>query len=175
MKRAKRTVTVRRRPEEVFRFWLDLENLPRFMGYLQAVEPAGDRRCHWIVGAPGEETVDWETETVEEVENERIGWRSLADGDVQYQAYVRLREAPADRGTEVEVEIEYEAGGGSAGRALAKLFGKDPEDHLRDDLRRFKQVMETGEVVLSEGSLEGAGEGAGKERAAQAPEVEARP
>ena len=81
---------------------------------------------------------------------------------------------PGDRGTEVDVSLDYDAPGGKAGTMIAKLFGEEPLQQIRDDLRRFKQVMETGEVVLSDGSLEGAGEGAMKERAARAPGLETR-
>ena len=87
---------------------------------------------------------------------------------------VRFKDAPADRGTEVHVELSYDAPAGAAGAAIAKWFGEEPAQQLTDDLRRFKQVMETGEVVLSDGSLLGAGEGASAERPAQAPAVEVR-
>jgi uncharacterized membrane protein len=86
---------------------------------------------------------------------------------VPNEGSVRFTDAPADRGTEVHVELRYDPPAGKAGALVAALFGEEPKQQVRDDLRRFKQVMETGEVVLSDGSLEGAGEGASKERPAQ--------
>ena len=167
-----KSITVKRPREEVYRFWRNLENLPRFMYHVEAVSSAGDR-SHWIVKAPGG-TVEWDAEIVEEQPGERLTWRSLEGSDVHHQGSVRFRDAPADRGTEVDVELQYDAPGGSAGVMVAKLFGEQPAQQIRDDLRRFKQVMETGEVVRSDGSLEGAGQGLLKQRASQAPDMEAR-
>jgi len=106
--------------------------------------------------------------------NGLISWRSLEGSDIRNQGSVRFSDASGDRGTEVRVELQYDAPAGSAGVAVAKLFGEEPGQQIRDDLRRFKQVIETGEVVRSEGSLEGAGQGLFKQRPAQAAEVETR-
>lgn len=173
MLQASRSVTIRRPREEVYQFWRDLENLPRFMHHVLAVTSVGQGRSHWTVSAPGG-TVEWDAEIVQEQPNERLAWRSLPSSDVRHEGSVEFRVAPADRGTEVKVTLQYEPPVGSLGAMVAKLFGEEPEQQLRDDLRRFKQVMETGEVVLSDGSLEGAGQGAMKQRAAQAPEMEAQ-
>src|SRR6187401_888574 len=104
-----KSVTVKRPREEVYRFWRNLENLPRFMSHVEAVSSAGDR-SHWIVKAPGG-TVEWDAEIVEEQPGERLTWRSLQGSDVHHQGSVRFRDAPADRGTEVDVELQYDAPG----------------------------------------------------------------
>lgn len=164
-----KSVTLMKPRAEVYEFWRRLERLPSFMIHLVSVTTTGDRRSHWIANAPGGTQVEWDAEIVGERENEFISWRSLDGSQVQNEGSVRFKDAPADRGTEVKVELSYDAPGGAAGAAIAKWFGEEPSLQLTDDLRRFKQVMETGEVVLSEGSLKGAGEGAAAERPAQAP------
>jgi len=169
-----KSITVNRPREAVFEFWRALENLPRFMYHLQSVTPTSDRRSHWVAKAPAGQQVEWDAEIVDEVPNESLSWRSLAESDVKHAGVVRFRDAPGDRGTEIDVDLEYQAPAGTAGATVAKLFGEEPSQQIRDDLRRFKQVMEIGEVVLSEGSLEGAGQGAAKQRAAQAPTMETR-
>ena len=93
-------------------------------------------------------------------QDEFISWRTVEGGAIEHAGAVRFKDAPANRGTEVEVDFGHDAPGGKAGTILAKLFGEEPTQQVTDDLRRFKQVMETGEVVLSEGSPQGAGEGA---------------
>lgn len=163
-----RSTTVMRPREEVYAFWRDLENLPRFMHHLEHVENTTPGRSRWTARAPGG-TVEWDAEIVEDAPNQRIAWRSLPGADVPNSGTVSFVDAPGDRGTEVRVVLGYEPPGGSAGAKVAKIFGEEPSQQIRDDLRRFKQVMETGEVVLSDGSLGGAGEGASAERAAQAP------
>jgi uncharacterized membrane protein len=174
MLQVSRSVTIRRPRQEVYRFWRDLENLPRFMRHVEDVSAIDEKRSRWVVTAPGNRKVEWEAEIVDETPNERIAWRSLPGADVQHAGSVQFREAPGDRGTEVRVQLQYDAPAGKAGALVAKLLGEEPRQQVRDDLRRFKQVMEVGEIVLSEGSLEGAGEGAAKERPAQPPEVGAR-
>jgi len=169
-----RTVTVDRSPEEVYAYWRDFENLPRFMYHLQEVRSTGNDRSHWIARAPAGQQVEWDAEIVDERPGELIVWRALPGSDIQHEGSVHFRPAPADRGTEVEVALQYDAPAGKAGALIATLFGEEPTQQIRDDLRRFKQVMETGEVVLSDGSLEGAGQGPLKQRAAQAPATEVR-
>lgn len=163
-----RSTTVMRPREEVYAFWRDLENLPRFMHHLESVENTTPGRSRWTARAPGG-TVEWEAEIVEDTPNERIAWRSLPGADVPNSGSVSFVTAPGDRGTEVRVSLQYAPPAGSAGAAVAKMLGEEPSQQVRDDLRRFKQVLETGEVGLSDGSLGGAGEGATAERAAQAP------
>jgi uncharacterized membrane protein len=124
------------------------------------------------VSGPAGTTVEWDAEVTEERPNDVIFWSSVEGSDIRHEGSVRFTKAPADRGTEVHVDLQYDAPGGRAGALIATLFGEEPTQQLRDDLRRFKQVMETGEVVRSDGSLEGAGQGASKQRPAQAPDAE---
>lgn len=153
--RARTAITVNRPPDQVYAFWRDLENLPGFMGHLESVQAGEDGRSHWVAEAPAGGTVEWDAEVVEEVPNRLVAWRSLPGADVSSSGSVRFAAAAGDRGTEVTVELEYRPPAGAAGAAVARLFGEDPVQQIRDDLRRFKQVMETGEVVRSEGTPEG--------------------
>jgi uncharacterized membrane protein len=172
MLQVSKSITVKRSRQEVYGFWRELENLPRFMIHLKSVAKTGDRTSHWVANAPAGTTVEWDAEIVEDRSGELLSWTSVAGSDVPNRGTVRFTDAPADRGTEVRVELEYEPPIGSAGALIAKLFGEEPSQQITDDMRRFKQVMETGEVVLSDGSLEGAGQGLLKQRPSQAPEAE---
>jgi uncharacterized membrane protein len=149
------SITVNRPPEEVYRYWHDFTNLPKFMFHLEKVEPKGDKRYHWVAKAPLGRKVEWDAEITEEIPNELIAWRSSEDAEVPNSGSVEFSPAPGDRGTEIVVEVDYQLPGGAIGDAVAQLFGEEPQQQIKDDLRRFKQVVETGEVVRSEGSPEG--------------------
>lgn len=153
--RVKGAITIRRSREDVYRFWRTFENLPHFMDHLESVEPRGDRGSFWRAKAPAGMTVEWEAELVDDRPNERISWRSRAGDLVTTTGTVRFSDAPRQLGTEVRVDLEYQAPGGMLAAAVATLFGEEPEQQIGDDLRRLKQVMETGLVVRSEGSPEG--------------------
>jgi uncharacterized membrane protein len=162
-----RAVTIRRSPEEIYSFWRNFENLPRFMYHLEEVQVRGSGRSHWRAKAPAGKTVEWDAEIVEDRPNERIAWRSLPDADVANSGSVEFRRAPGNRGTEVHVELHYDPPGGKLGALVAKLFGEEPGQQVADDLRRLKQVMEVGEVVRSEASLPGPGPSYLAQRGAQ--------
>lgn len=151
----KAAITVRKPREEVYRFWRDLENLPSFMNHVESIEGNGNGRSHWKVKAPAGTHVEWDAEVVEDRPGEALVWRSVEGYGVQNSGAVRFLDAPRDQGTEVHVEFDYGAPGGRLGEAVAKLFGEEPTQQAKDDLRRFKQVLETGFVVRSEGSPEG--------------------
>ena len=153
--KVERTVTVRRRPDELYRFWRDLENLPRFMRHLEAVTRTGEGRSHWVARAPLGGRVEWDARIVNERENELIAWQSLEGADVPNAGSVQFRELPGERGTEVRVVLEYRPPAGKAGAALARLFGEEPEQQVKEDLGRFKQLMEAGEVATTEGQPSG--------------------
>jgi uncharacterized membrane protein len=153
--RVKASTTVRRSPDELYAFWHNFTNLPRFMAHLEEVEAQPDGRSHWRATGPGGMKVDWDAEVVADRPGELISWRTLPGAEVVHTGIVAFVPAPGDRGTEVHVDIEYAPPAGKAGSIIGKLFGEEPELQVRDDLRRFKQVMETGEVVRSEGSPEG--------------------
>ncbi|MGK5440912.1 SRPBCC family protein [Micromonospora sp. URMC 105] len=148
-------VTVNRPASEAYRFWRDLENLPRFMAHLESVRADDLRRSHWTARGPAGRLVGWDAEIVEDRPDELIAWRSLPGAQVPNAGRVRFLPAPGNRGTEVRVELGYAPPAGRLGRAVAKLFGEEPEQQIRDDLRRFKQVLETGEVVRSDASPQG--------------------
>ena len=162
-----KTVTVRRPRAEVFEFWRNIETLPVFMHHLKSVDDRGGGRSHWVANGPAGTDVEWDAEIVAERDGEFISWRSVEGSDLKNEGTVRFKDAPADRGTEVSVDLQYDAPAGAVGAAIAKLFGEEPMLQLIDDLRRFKQVMETGEVVLSDGSPEGAGQGVSAQQPAQ--------
>lgn len=146
-------ITVRRSPEEVYRFWRDFQNLPRFMDLLESVRIIDDRRSRWVARAPAGASVEWDAEIVEDRPNERIAWRSLPEGDVPNEGVVYFATAPADQGTEVHVELHYQPPGGRLGAVAARLFGEEPGQQVKGDLRRLKQVLEVGEVLHSDASI----------------------
>lgn len=142
-------------PDEVYRFWRNFENLPRFMRHLESVHDLGDDRSHWKVKGPAGMEVEWDATIIADVPGEVITWRSLENSDVDHAGAVRFERAAGGRGTIVRVNIEYNPIGGVLGAAVARLFGEEPNQQLDDDLRRFKQVLEVGEVVVSEATLLG--------------------
>lgn len=150
--RARKRIIVDRPAEALYRFWRDFSNMPRFMEHVESVQVLDERRSHWRVKGPGGITLQWDSEVTEERANELIAWRSLEGSPVQHSGAVRLEPAPGSRGTVVTVEMEYTPPGGALTAAAARLIGLTPEQQLQEDLRRFKQLLETGEVVVSEGT-----------------------
>lgn len=155
--RVDRAVTVDRPREEVFRFWREMTNLPRFMRHLESVTILDDKRSHWVARAPASRTVDWDAEIYNLKENELIAWRSLPGAGVQNAGSVWFREAPAGRGTVVSVELQYNPPAGTLGALVAMLWGEEPGQQIQEDLHRFKQIMEAGEIATVEGQPAGAG------------------
>jgi uncharacterized membrane protein len=151
----RRTITIGTPREAMYAYWRDYANLPRFMRHLQSVEDLGDGRTRWTAGAPLGGTVSWEAETTSDVPGDHIAWRSVADADVRHEGVVRFLDAPGDRGTEVHVELRYEPPAGPVGVAVAKLQNAAPDQDIGSDLVRLKQVMETGDIVVSESVLDG--------------------
>jgi uncharacterized membrane protein len=148
-----KTITVNRTPEEVYGFWRDLQNLPQFMEHLESVQVLSDRRSRWKAKAPAGRSVEWEAEIIEDRPNELISWRVAEDADVTHSGTVRFTGAPGGRGTEIHVAFSYAPPGGALGSLVAKLFGQEPGQQVDSDLRRLKQVLETGEVVHSDASI----------------------
>jgi uncharacterized membrane protein len=158
--KVEKSLTINRPPEELFRFWRNFENLPRVMSHLEAVQVTGANRSHWVAKGPAGVSVEWDAEVYNEKENELIAWRSLGGADVDNAGSVHFRPAPAGRGTELRVVLKYDPPAGVVGAAVAKLFGEEPEQQIDEDLRRFKTMMETGEVPTTEGQPSGRGAGA---------------
>ena len=155
--KVEKTVTINKPAEELYRFWHKFENLPNFMKHLKSVTVLSDKRSHWIANAPLGASVEWDADIIEERENEFISWASVEGADVDNSGFVRFKAAPEGRGTEVKVVIEYNPPGGAVTSALAKLFGEEPEQQVGDDLRRFKMLMEAGEIATTEGQPKGKG------------------
>jgi uncharacterized membrane protein len=148
-----RTVVVNRPIDEVYRFWQNFENFPRFMIHLKEVRSSGSGRSHWVAMGPAGTSVEWDAEVTQERPNELIAWRSLPGADVQNEGSVRFERAPGGRGTLVRVNLRYDPPGGAIGKAIATLTNAEPGQQVGDDLRRFKQLLETGEVVRSDASI----------------------
>jgi uncharacterized membrane protein len=153
--KVEKTVTINKPADELYRFWHDFENFPKFMKHLKDVKVQGNKRSHWIANAPLGSSVEWDADILEDRENEFISWASVEGADVDNSGFVRFSKAPGDRGTEVKVVLEYNPPGGVLASALAKLFGEEPEQQIGDDLRRFKMLMEAGEIATTEGQPKG--------------------
>ncbi len=137
--------------EQVYAFWRRLENLPGFMRHLESVEQLDDRHSRWRAKGPAGTSVSWDAEIVEERENEALSWCSLEGSRVRNRGTVAFGHAPGARGTELRVTMEYAPPAGSIGRGLAWLFGEEPSQQIHEDLHRFKQLLETGEISRSDG------------------------
>lgn len=143
-----RTVTINRPRAELYAYWRDFARLPTFMDNVERVDVLSPTRSHWVVKAPGGRTVEWDALVTEEKEGELIAWASTEDADVPNGGRIEFRDA-GDRGTIVTATIVYDPPAGVVGRLIAKMFQREPAIQARRDLRRFKQLMETGEVATS--------------------------
>jgi len=143
---AARTVTINRPRRELYAFWRDFTNLPSFMDNVERVEILDGTRSHWVVKAPGGRTVEWDAAITEEREGEMIAWASLEGAEVANSGRIDFRDA-GERGTIVTATILYDPPAGLIGKLAAKLFQREPAIQARRDLRRFKQLMETGEIA----------------------------
>jgi len=148
-------MTINRPPHDLFAFWRDFRNLPKIMTHLESVEALSEKRSHWRVSAPAGLAVEWDAEIVNEMADTLIAWESCDGADIANWGAIRFSPAPGDRGTEVTVELEYDPIAGATGVAFAKLFGEEPSQQIEEDLRRFKQVMETGELPTTAGQPRG--------------------
>jgi uncharacterized membrane protein len=140
------TVCINRPRSELYAFWRDFSHLPAFMENVESVTVQSATRSHWAIRAPGGRTVEWDSQITEDIPDERIAWTSLEGADVRNSGAVEFRDSPTGRGTFVTVTIAYEPPAGELGRLVAKLLHREPKIQARQDLRRFKQLMETGEI-----------------------------
>ncbi len=154
-----KSVTINKSPEELYNFWHNFENLPKFMNHLEAVNNLDGNRSHWKTKAPLGYSVEWDAETTSDQKNERIGWRSLEGADIPNSGVVEFKPT-TNRGTEVKVSLTYEAPAGKLGALAAKLFGEAPSQQVEEDLRRFKRLMEAGMNLKVEGQPSGRAESA---------------
>lgn len=148
--KVEKSVTINRSPQELYATWRNLENLPKFMKHLETVRSTGNR-SHWVAKGPMGHAVEWDAEIINERPNELIAWRSLEGSEVDTAGSVHFFPATGKRGTVVKVELKYNPPGGKLGAIVAKLFGKEPEQEIREDLRHFKQLLEAGEIPTIQG------------------------
>jgi uncharacterized membrane protein len=140
------SVRLERPLSEVYGFWRQLENLPRVLTHLQQVVDLGNGRSHWVARGPGDLSVEWDAEIINDVENRVIAWRSLPESDVVTAGSVTFKPVRGGRATEISVHLQYEPPAGRAGAFLARIFGREPSQTIREDLRQLKQVLEAGEI-----------------------------
>lgn len=141
-----KSVTIARPRNELFAYWRDFTNLPAFMHAIERIETNAQNRSVWTIKAPAGQHVTLETELVDVVDNQSIGWRSVEGSQIETTGVVTFIDAPADRGTVVTAEIGYKPPGGDVGRLFAKIFQAEPNIQARHELKRFKMLMETGEI-----------------------------
>jgi uncharacterized membrane protein len=149
------TFLVNTSPENAYQFWRNFENLPRFMAHLQSVRMLDDKRSEWLVMGPMDREIRWRAELTEDRSGQRIGWQSLPGSDIHVAGSVDFHSDPLGRGTYVTVRISYTAPASSLGKGLASLAGKHPEFMVREDLRRLKALLETGETPTTAGQTHG--------------------
>lgn len=147
--RVERTVTILRSAESLYARWRDLGRLPQLMEHIESVTPLDDRHSRWVARGPSGTRVAWEAEITADEPGRLIAWRSVGDSDVENAGSVRFTPAPGGRGTEVKVLLSYERPAGRLGEAAITLLGENGDYEVREDLRRFKQKMETGEVATA--------------------------
>jgi uncharacterized membrane protein len=157
--RYEQSLVVQKSPEDLFRYWRRFENLPQVMHHLTSVSQDDERRSHWVAEGPLGKKVEWDAEIINERPNELIAWRSLPGSEMDCAGSVHFEELPANRGTVVRVSLKYDPPGGQVGASLASLLGAGLEQRVDDDLERFKQMMEAGEVATVENQPRGACQG----------------
>jgi uncharacterized membrane protein len=142
-------------PSECYAFWRDLQNLPRFMPMLEAVADLGSGRSHWVLNGPAGARLEWDAQITRDEPGRLIGWRSLPNANVAHAGVVRFEPAPGDRGTVVRIVAHYQPLMTTTGRRFARFLHSSPDAWVREDLRRFKQLLETGEVATTAGQPSG--------------------
>ena len=140
----KQSITVQRPARDLYRYWRQVENLPQVMSHIRSVVAINEHQSHWILDTlPHAPEIEWDAEIINEVDEERIGWRTLTGAVVEHAGSV-VFEAIGIGGatTKVTVTLQYDPPGGPLGAALASLLGQDPAKKVGEDLSRFKEVME---------------------------------
>jgi uncharacterized membrane protein len=150
-----RAVTIDRPIADLYDFWHDPTNLPQVFSFVESVLVTGPDRAHWTVSIPGGNITELDVEVYTDTPNEVISWRSLPGSDLQMAGSVRFKTAPGNRGTEVQLTLEFVPPGGALGKAVMNLFGEAPQQYIGQFLREFKQIMETGEKATTEGQTSG--------------------
>lgn len=145
--RIEESVIVNAPAADLYRFWRDFENFPRFMSHLESVKVLDDKRSHWVAKGPLGADGEWDAEIINEIPNELIAWRSVDAANVRNAGSVHFTRAARGRGTEVKVVLRYDPPGGVVGAAIARLFGKNPASEIQENLRTFKELIETGRIA----------------------------
>jgi len=149
------SIATARTPQECYQFWRDFENLPRFMRGLESVQRLDERRLHWVAKGAASARSEWDCEITEDRPGEALAWRTLSGAQVPNAGSVIFEPAPHGRGTIVRLSIHYSPVGGELSASLIKLLRQDPQSQVREDLRRFKQLLETGEIATTRGQPTG--------------------
>ena len=149
------SVTIDKPASDLYSYWRDLSNLPDIMRHLKTVEEKGENRSHWVAKGPLNTSLEWDAEITMDNENSSLAWKSVENSQIPNEGSVHFKEAPGGRGTEVHVSLTYHPPLGQLGAAVAKLFGEEPSQQVGEDLKRFKQRMETGEVATTKGQPQG--------------------
>ena len=144
-----RTVTINRPRQELYEFWRDLRNLPSFMENVRSVTVSDNKRSHWVVEAPAGRLVEWDSILTRDTPGSLLEWESVEGASVRNTGRIEFSDSTNGRGTLVTATIAYDPPAGKLGSAIAKLFEKEPQIQVRRDLRRFKQLMEAGEIATS--------------------------
>jgi uncharacterized membrane protein len=153
--RLEASIAIGKSRDEVYRFWRDLRNLPRFMPRLVSVEEKDQRTSRWVARAPGGASIEWDAEMTEDRPGDLIAWRTLPGASVAHAGAVRFVDAPGHRGTAVRLEMGFDPPAGPLGALAATVFGEIPKQQMQNDLRRLKQLLETGEISTTEGQSSG--------------------
>jgi uncharacterized membrane protein len=153
--RVSEVVAINETPQALYAFWSNLENLPLFMSHLKSVSKTSERTSHWVAKGPVGTTIEWDSELVDDQQDVRLGWRTLPDSEIRHEGIVTFEPAPGGRGTIARVEMIYWPPAGKVGAQFARLLGEEPRTQINDDLRKLKQLIETGEVATTLGQPSG--------------------
>jgi uncharacterized membrane protein len=154
-RRVLQATTVNRSPADCYAYWRNFESFPRFMQHIEAVRRIDDQRSHWVASAPAGRHVEWDADITQDEPDHLIAWRSTEESAVHHSGAVRFTPVAGGKGTQIEVQMEYRPPAGSAGAVVAMLFGAEPSQQIEGDLRRFKQLIETGEIPTTRGQPHG--------------------
>ena len=151
----KHVAVIERPAAELYDYWRNVENAPRFMTGVEAVTRTGPDRSHWVSAGPLGKKFEWDSEVFHDEPGRMFAWKTLPGADVPHAGMIKFEPNTGGRGTTVTVEINYEPPAGLLGVALAKVIGQDPDGMTKENLRQFKQLMETGEIPTTAGQSSG--------------------
>lgn len=156
--KVRRSMTILRSPEELYRFWRDVENAPQYMRHVRSVTVTGDRTSHWVAETPNGTTIEWDSEITQDIPNQLLAWRAVGKALTGSGGEIRFARATGNRGTVVTVEMDFPPMGGALGVPIETLLARGPEMEVHENLRRFKELMEAGEIATIKGQPVGMGQ-----------------